>query len=277
MKVTLWGVRAQTATPGDAYKKYGGNTLSVEIRDSDNNLLIIDLGTGARLMGSSLFNQEKKYAQYNILISSVQYDRILGLPFFVPILFIPTFNINIYGPISSDKNLFKKRISESMSYNYFPVRMDELKAEFKFIEIPEKKVIQIGGYEVEAFKTKYVTDCYAYKVKSDRKTLVYISSNEDSTKDDNGLTEFCRNADILLHDSYFWNEKNMKGWGRSSFRKAMLRGYQAGVKKLILYGLNPQHTDKMLDKALERLKIYDQNKGYNLDFTIGKELDTYEI
>jgi ribonuclease BN (tRNA processing enzyme) len=277
MKVTLWGIRAQTATPGDAYKKYGGNTLSVEIRDSNDELLVIDLGTGARALGPALFNHDKKLTNYNILISSVQYDRILGLPFFVPILFIPTFNINIYGPVSTNDSPFKKRISESMSYNYFPVRMDELKAHISFIELPESEVNNIGSFNVETFRTNYITDCYAYKIKADDKTLVYVSSNEESQEGDNGLTDFCKGADLLLHDAYFWKEENTEGWGRSSFRNALIRANKADVKKLVFYGLNPNHTDKVLDIAKEKIQEYINKKGINIDFSIGKEHDTFEV
>lgn len=276
MKITLWGVRAQTATPGAKYQKYGGNSFCIELRDSNDELLIMDMGTGARLLGSSLMGHKKKIYDYNILISSVQYDRILGLPFFVPILFIPDFNVNIYGPKTEEKGEFIDRLSESMSFKYFPVRMDELKANISFREFPDNEEQQIGAYLVKAFKTNYITDCYAYKVKSEGKTIVYISSNEEN-EDSGELTEFCEDADLLIHDAFFWKEKDMKGWGRSSFRQAMDRASKAKVKKLILFGLNPKHNDEILDKIYNYLDKINEKKDYNLDFEIAKELSKYQI
>ncbi len=276
MKITLWGVRAQTATPGAHYQKYGGNTFCIELRDSNDELLIMDLGTGARSLGPSLVKHEKKIYDYNILISSVQYDRILGLPFFVPILFISDFNVNIYGPKADEDEEFKHRLSESMSFKYFPVRMDELKANISFKEFPDNEEQQIGVFTVKAFRTNYLTDCYAYKIKSEGKELVYVSSNEKNENDDE-LTEFCKNADLLIHDAFFWKEENMKGWGRSSFRQAMERASKANVKKLILFGFNPKHKDGFLDKVYAILEKLNKEKNYNLDFEIAKELDEYNI
>ncbi len=273
MKVTLWGVRAQTATPGASYQKYGGNSLCIEIRDSEDNLLIIDLGTGARVLGPEVLKHPKKLKEYHILISSVQYDRILGLPFFIPI-FIPNNSINIYGPRSVVGSMFRNKISESMSYVYFPVRMDELKADLSFKELDEKTKYNIGSFSVEAKRTNYITDCYAYKVTSEDKTIVYISSNEDKSNNDD-LTEFSKNADILIHDSFFWKEEDIKGWGRSSFKQAMARASKAKVKKLIMFGLNPKHTDSFLDKVSEKLK--DFSEKCNIDFEIGVELKNYIV
>lgn len=273
MKVILWGVRGQTATPGGSYIKYGGNSMTIEIRNSDDELLILDLGTGARLLGPALQKHKKKLKEYNILISSVQYDRILGLPFFVPILFTPQNVINIYGPISKDDQ-FKHKISESMSYVYFPVRMDELKADIHFKEIQENTENQIGVFKVKAMRINYVTDCYAYKIQIDNKTLVYVPSNEEE-ENDASLTNFCKDADMLIHDSFFWKDDDIKGWGRSTFLQALKRAHKAKVKKLVMFGLNPDHRDEFLEKAYNKLKEVNTKLGYNIDFVIGKELDEY--
>lgn len=279
MNITLWGIRAQTATPGGDFQKYGGNTFCMEVRDSNDNLLVVDLGTGAKNLGPALFKHNKKISEYNILISSVQYDRMLGLPFFAPILFIPNFKINIHGPVSEGKFTFRHKITESMSYVYFPVRIDELKAELSFTELENHKEYDIGVFKVFTYRTNYLTDCYAYKIiTSDGKTLVYVSSHENTNDDiTKGLTAFCSNADIIFHDAFFWKELNTNGWGRSTYIEALERAYKAGVKKLVLYGLNPNHTDDFLDKIFHKLKEINDKNRYNIEFEIAIEGKSYNI
>ena len=54
MRVRFWGVRGSTPTPQKENMGYGGNTSCVEIRSATNEILILDGGTGLRLLGKSL-------------------------------------------------------------------------------------------------------------------------------------------------------------------------------------------------------------------------------
>jgi len=41
MRIKFWGTRGTRPTPGRRTLRYGGNTTCVEVRDAENNLLII--------------------------------------------------------------------------------------------------------------------------------------------------------------------------------------------------------------------------------------------
>src|SRR4029453_13928813 len=51
--VTFWGVRGSIACPGADTMRYGGNTACLEVRCGER-LLILDAGTGMRLLGLQL-------------------------------------------------------------------------------------------------------------------------------------------------------------------------------------------------------------------------------
>jgi phosphoribosyl 1,2-cyclic phosphodiesterase len=53
MKVKFWGVRGSLPAPGPETCRYGGNTSCVEVR-ADDNLIILDAGTGIRKLGLAL-------------------------------------------------------------------------------------------------------------------------------------------------------------------------------------------------------------------------------
>ena len=46
MKIKFWGVRGSIASPGPKTVRYGGNTTCIEIRTGNNELIILDGGTG---------------------------------------------------------------------------------------------------------------------------------------------------------------------------------------------------------------------------------------
>ena len=82
MKIKFWGVRGSIASPGPNTVRYGGNTTCIEIRTDNNELIIIDAGTGIFPLSQTLLAEMPLTA--NVLITHSHWDHIQGLPFFAP-------------------------------------------------------------------------------------------------------------------------------------------------------------------------------------------------
>lgn len=52
-RIKFWGVRGSIPTPGAGTVRYGGNTTCVELR-ADGEIVILDAGSGIRLLGQAL-------------------------------------------------------------------------------------------------------------------------------------------------------------------------------------------------------------------------------
>ena len=67
MKVRFWGVRGSIPTPEPDRLRYGGNTTCLEVRDKDDNLIIIE-GNNALAQAYALniiaIFQEYRWRQY---------------------------------------------------------------------------------------------------------------------------------------------------------------------------------------------------------------------
>src|SRR5262245_57456461 len=83
LRVKFWGVRGSIPTPGPTTLHYGGNTSCVEVRFG-NQIIILDAGTGLRLLGRELIAEfGEQPLDLTLLLTHTHWDHIQGLPFFL--------------------------------------------------------------------------------------------------------------------------------------------------------------------------------------------------
>lgn len=140
MRFKFWGVRGSIPAPGLHTVKYGGHTTCIEVRTNDNDLIILDAGTGIHALAQNLLKEIPVKA--HIFITHTHWDHIQGLPFFIPI-FIPNNHIKIYGgldPVTHES--INRALSVQLQYSYFPIREAQLNARIEYITIkPGEPVI----------------------------------------------------------------------------------------------------------------------------------------
>src|SRR3989454_10816931 len=84
-RIKFWGVRGSIPTPGPTTVEYGGNTSFVEVR-ADGQIIILDAGTGLRLLGKELLSEfDNQSLELTLLLTPTHWDHIHGLPFFPPV------------------------------------------------------------------------------------------------------------------------------------------------------------------------------------------------
>ena len=126
MKVTFYGTRGSCPTPGPSTLKYGGNTACVLIESEGGQKLILDAGTGIRVIGDEFIQQ---HDDIYILLSHNHYDHIQGFPFFKPI-YQKNRQIFIYPSDTIPQQ--PRAIVEQINGSYFPLNEDELVADIHF-------------------------------------------------------------------------------------------------------------------------------------------------
>ena len=89
MKLTFYGARGSYPTTRPDQDYYGGNTTCLHFQTRSGQDLILDGGSGIRLLGAEMMQPRvcRRSGKAHILIGNTHWDHILGLPFFRPFYF----------------------------------------------------------------------------------------------------------------------------------------------------------------------------------------------
>jgi phosphoribosyl 1,2-cyclic phosphodiesterase len=298
MRIKFWGTRGSISTPGKQTVRYGGNTPCIELRLANDDLIILDAGTGIRNLGETLIEKGESLKAF-LLISHPHWDHIQGFPFFKP-AFISGNELTIMGG-ETEKVSLQRMISDQMNKIYFPVQLNELKATIKFRKIEEGQ-FDVFDAKVQTIFVNHPTFAIGYRITQREKTVVYISDNEpfdrrvarkirnvdkvivekylQSTGDPNQrIFDFVRNADILIHDATYTPEEYVDrvGWGHSHYLFTLKVAAEGNVKRLILFHHDPAHNDEKVDDILKKCENEIQNRRYKFSCTAAAEGMRIEI
>ena len=176
MKVKFWGVRGSIASPGPNTVRYGGNTTCIEIRTDNNELIIIDAGTGIFPLSQTLLNELPVTA--NVLITHSHWDHIQGLPFFLP-NFIAGNTMRLHGAFDpvSGKGI-EQVMAVQLQYSYFPVREEEMKARIEYVTLAPEQSIQIGSATITPYLMSHPVVDFGYRIEANGKSMFFTGDHE---------------------------------------------------------------------------------------------------
>jgi phosphoribosyl 1,2-cyclic phosphodiesterase len=252
--VDFWGVRGSVPSPGPTTTRYGGNTSCVSIT-ADDKILILDAGTGIRNLGSAIIGQPE--LEIFVIVTHSHWDHIQGFPFFTPI-YQPNRPVHMF-PTLHKKNVVLASLIDQMDGAHFPITPDQVPSNFNFVTENPLEFLESNGFHLEMVPMNHPGKAFGYKILIDDKIICYFTDNEidppyEKSIELNELTNQCRNADILIHDAqYTEDDMPLKhGWGHSLISQVTELGKSAEVKNLVYYHHDPERTDDLLDKELEK-------------------------
>ncbi|PKL76472.1 MAG: MBL fold metallo-hydrolase [Candidatus Melainabacteria bacterium HGW-Melainabacteria-1] len=258
MKVKFWGVRGSVPTPWAEAMQVGGNTSCVQVLTALEDLIVLDAGTGLRLLGKELIQQaQHRGRRVHLLLSHTHWDHIQGLPFF-GLLNYPDNQLKIYGADKADKTL-EAVVCAQMNYEYFPVTLRESAASIAFESLPEGS-FALGPLQIQVAGFNHPGGVYGYRIRDQDRVLVYATDMEYTQDNlDPRLIAFAQGADLLIYDAQYTSEEHRikKGWGHSTHLAAAQLAHSADVGELYLFSHDPDHSDQTLEAmAAEAQRIF---------------------
>jgi phosphoribosyl 1,2-cyclic phosphodiesterase len=253
MRVRFWGVRGSIPVPGPTTVRVGGNTPCVEVETLDREVIILDAGTGLRLLGLDLGQRPGERIIAVLLFSHTHWDHIQGLPYFVPARQSHN-RIVVLGEQRVDRRL-ERVLAGQMVDAYLPFTLDDLRADLLIKEVNDGEKIVVGNSTtILPRRLPHPGGVFGYRISYGDRAIVYATDvNHPLGRLDPTLIDLAQDADLLIHDAQFTPEEKAERaqWGHSTWVEAIQVAQQARVSRLALFHHDPMHSDDELE-SIER-------------------------
>ncbi|MGR9106469.1 MAG: MBL fold metallo-hydrolase [Gammaproteobacteria bacterium] len=295
MKIRFWGVRGSIPTPGPAMARYGGNTTCIEIRTDEDDLIILDGGSGIYPLAQALTAEMPLVA--HVFITHTHWDHIHGLPFFTP-LFISGNEVNVYGgyDVVAQKGI-EHALSTQFQYSYFPIREAELKARIRYFTIGAGESVRVGNARVTPTLMNHPVLNYGYRVECGGKSAFFTGDHEPHLNiyepDDEQFQEYealilqqertifdgMRDVNLLIADSSYTIEEypKKKGWGHGTFDSSIRLAQLAGARRLVFTHFEPTRTDMALEAVYAGILEKYAAERQQIEFQLAREGAVIEL
>jgi phosphoribosyl 1,2-cyclic phosphodiesterase len=279
MKVTFWGVRGSLPTPLSPeqvrskiaavvqrlrpadlesarsrelflatlppylFGTTGGNTTCLEVRTDDDRLLILDGGSGLRDLGVSLQRKRDPTREFPLFFTHFHWDHLQGIPFFAP-AWIKGNRLIFASPFPS----VERTIRDQMKPPYFPVTMDTMQAELRFVYLQGESA-RVGDAEIRWKRMNHPGGSFAYKITENGKSMIFatdaeVTDREFQQREENSA--FFKSADLLILDSQYTLEESFSkfDYGHTAYTMAVNLAMEWKVKSLVLFHHEPRYDDR---------------------------------
>jgi phosphoribosyl 1,2-cyclic phosphodiesterase len=248
----FWGVRGTIPTPEGRNLRFGGNTVCLAADLGDERYLILDCGSGLRMLGNEIAGKPHGVERrYFIFLSHYHFDHIQGLPFFTPLYDMHSV-MTFHGFSSSGKSV-REVLQGFFAPPYFPVKLSGVPARVEYRDT-QALPLSVADVEVSCLPLRHPDGSLSYRLKHRGKTIIFATDHEFGDEaTDNALVRFSEGADHLIYDATYQQseyESLRRGWGHSTWYAAVKTARLAKVKNLVLFHHHPDHSDKELDAIL---------------------------
>lgn len=231
---------------------YGGASPCVELETSAPSYFVCDMGSGLRGFGlNSMGRNAGGHSKiYNIFLSHLHWDHIMGFPFFVP-AFDPDAIIRIHAGHEDAEEAIRRQ-QEEIS---FPVPFDWLRAKIEFITLRQGEDYEVDGIRVQTAVQQHSHLSYGFRFTDrDGKSAVYSTDSEHKPSDmvdEAAFIAFVKDADLVICDTMYSlaDSVSMKeDWGHSSNVVAIDLCQDAHAKRLALFHHEPTYDDEDIER-----------------------------
>ena len=296
IRLKFWGVRGSIPTPGPTTLKYGGNTSCIEVRAA-GHIIILDAGTGLRLLGNELMTEFREQPMdLTLLLTHTHWDHIQGLPFFMPV-YQPKNHLRILGYEGARVGL-ETVLNSQMESPFFPIGLNEVPANVRIEELKEWD-FKLNGARVQARYACHPGVCVGYRISAQEHSIAFFPDNELPTPQEvakpesrlagrvpvwqteglQSLADFVRGVDVLVMDSQYDAHEYDEhiGWGHGCMDRVVSLAIEAGVKQLYLFHHDPNHDDATIDDMVAHARKVAAAQGSKLKVDAAREGLAVEI
>lgn len=273
-ELTIWGCRSLPGVSGANGPRYGGKTSCVSLK-LGGKTLIFDAGSGAVDLGQNLAARQASKELW-LFLTHFHKDHVEGLGDFAPAR-SAKFTLHVCGAPEPGKDL--QQLLEAA----FESSMKEpgsVECAFELHEMREETYEIAPGLRATSFYANHPGITLGFVLEGQGRKIVYCPDGEaygehaTALQDyDEKLARIAKDADLLILDGRYTEEdyRALKNNGHSSFAAAVDVAGKAGAKRLLLFHLDSQYDDAMLDRIGAAAQKRAADKEYKLQVALARD------
>lgn len=289
MKLTFYGVRGSYPIARRDQIRYGGNTTCLHFQSDSGQDLILDGGSGIRVLGNHLMAREfgQGRGRAYILVGHTHWDHIMGYPFFSP-FYHQGNRFTVVSAGQANAHIRDILSGQQLDIN-FPVSFENWKAELDYRSIKPGETFTLGDFKVETVQLNHPGITVGYRLEADGRAATVFTDTARISKTRLGdgmggpqpdpaysaeftarLVHCARQSDVLVHDTHFFEHEMVSryDWGHSTVEDALHLAHQAGVERLILFHHAPSHSDVQVDEKLTLARDLNRRSSLQIEAAI---------
>ncbi|MES2667216.1 MAG: MBL fold metallo-hydrolase [Pseudomonadota bacterium] len=265
-QIRLWGVRGSLPVVGAAFRKYGGNTLCIEMRCGDH-VLLFDAGSGLMPAGAAL--REEGQRDITLFFTHFHYDHVMGLPFFGP-LWNCDARLKVWSGHMAGEMTTAQMLKEFMRPPFFPVGPDYCPAQIQTGDFRAGDVLTpYPGITIRTGLLNHPGKAMGYRVEFGGRSVALITDTEhEGDTLDPTILDLITGCDLFLYDATFEESELPRylGFGHSTWQRGVALAQTAGVPQVGFIHHAKFRTDADLDRIEAEAKALHPGAfcGYDL-------------
>jgi phosphoribosyl 1,2-cyclic phosphodiesterase len=215
---------------------------------------------------------------FNVFLSHVHWDHIMGFPFFGP-AYVPGNKIRIHGCHTHIEEALRRQQDPPS----FPVPFESLSASIEFVTLQPGRSYDIAGWSVTARLQNHSGDSYGYRFVRDGRIVVYSTDSEhrlDIPDEVEGAAAFFADADLVIFDAMYSLAEAVsvkEDWGHSSNVVAVELCQLANAKHLVLFHHEPANNDERIAQIWRETLRYEEISRTGQPLRVSAAYDGMEI
>lgn len=257
MKFIVGGARGSCPVALPEFMKYGGETTSFLIEGEAGERILIDGGTGVRLLGRRLLKTPGVSSAW-LFMTHYHLDHVVGLSM-LPVLHKPAWRLTMAAPDHHPIHI-REMMARIFDVPLWPLQVEDLKSQNEFLQldgITSPAPYMCGSIQVRWCPLHHPGGCTAYRFdEPSTGASVVVATDMEwglSTPGEKGYLErlisFPSPAGLLVMDGQYdaCHIDKFRGWGHSAWQECVTLASRLKVRHLVLTHHDPASDDDCLD------------------------------
>lgn len=259
LDLAVWGCGGSVPVGRPGRARWGGDTTCLEVRRiGAAEVLVVDLGSGARDLGAALAAEAEttgRAVRAEVLLSHFHLDHVIGLPFFAP-LYDDAAQVTLHAGLVPDDASLAARLRGFAAPPWFPIEPLARPAA-RFRALAPGRTFRAAGFEVTPFPCRHPGGAIGFRIACAEASVAVVGDHEHGDPEiDRGVAEAVAGADLMIYDAAYEDADYPahRGWGHSTWQVGADLARAAGVGRVLFHHHLPSLDDADLDARDARIR-----------------------